>query len=469
MARRKKITNRANGCGTLELKPNGTWLARWMVNGQRYSKSTGTTIREEAEKILAEIVKPFQEKSEIAQIENLEAKIRTKRNEISEEELKKPALLMKDAVEAYFKEAAIFNGYKNSYGTQRIYTDMWNVLLKFVAEYKKLKISQMREFTPEMAKEFLTSLRMRVKDNTYKRYLNFMKLMWRTLKKEAKLTVDPWEEFKVPKNLQVESRRNLTMEELAKLMNSLEGEWKLLFTIGLYTGMRLVDCCHLEWGMVDMVMKRISVVPQKTKNQKPLPIQIPLHGDLYNMLDAIPEEEREGYVVPECAKYYDNLSINYKLKTFFEKAGITTSKESAIGKRKDCVVGFHSLRSGFVTIAAEAGIPFPVIQEIVGHGSTKMTEHYFKTKKETLIECVNAIPSLSNGEVKPKNALIIEQEVIDMLKAVKAEGESMEDLLKRLLNDSSNLKAVMAAKEEAEKKQAQADFINGNIQMRIAS
>lgn len=63
----KKInTNSSNRSGTLEKRKNGYYYARWVVDGHRYTKSTGTTNKAEAEKKLAELVKPFQNNEETA-------------------------------------------------------------------------------------------------------------------------------------------------------------------------------------------------------------------------------------------------------------------------------------------------------------------------------------------------------------------------------------------------------------------
>lgn len=61
---------RGKGQGTLERKPNGIYLARWIVNGKKYSRSTGTTDKDEAERILADLVRSFQSKSRIKRLEN---------------------------------------------------------------------------------------------------------------------------------------------------------------------------------------------------------------------------------------------------------------------------------------------------------------------------------------------------------------------------------------------------------------
>ena len=389
--KRKDDARRANGQGTLEKKPNGVYLARWMKNGKKFSRSTGTTKREEAEKILASFVRPFQETDENAVIEKLKAEIRIMERKLKERDDKLPALKISDALDAYFSDV---NVRKVSAGTRKLYGEMMRRLQRYIEERGGKSIVELREVSPALVKSYLKELKSIFKGVTYNRYLTFYKMLWRTLYKEARLTCNPWMEYR--KQLEdIESRRNLTIEETIKVIGSLEGQWKLLFVIGAYTGLRLTDCCHLDWQSVNMSSKRLFVVALKTKSRKRLPIQIPMHPDLYTMLSMIPKEERHGLVVPECASAYDRHSINHKLKMIFERCGIETNKVGENGK-KSCVVGFHSLRSGFVTLAAEAGIPFPVIQEIVGHASTKMTEHYFRTKKQNLEECVNVLPSVLN-------------------------------------------------------------------------
>ena len=102
--KRKDDARRANGQGTLEKKPNGVYLARWTKNGKKFSRSTGTTKREEAEKILASFVRPFQETDENAVIEKLKAEIRIMERKLKEKDEKLPALKISDALDAYFSD-----------------------------------------------------------------------------------------------------------------------------------------------------------------------------------------------------------------------------------------------------------------------------------------------------------------------------------------------------------------------------
>ena len=71
--------------------------------------------------------------------------------------------------------------------------------------------------------------------------------------------------------------------------------------------------------------------------------------------------------------------------------------------RKSVVASFHSLRHTFVSLSANAGVPLPVVQSIVGHCSTAMTRHYYHENEENLRKAVAAIPvigerGMGNGE-----------------------------------------------------------------------
>ena len=71
--------------------------------------------------------------------------------------------------------------------------------------------------------------------------------------------------------------------------------------------------------------------------------------------------------------------------------------------RKSVVASFHSLRHTFVSLSANAGVPLPVVQSIVGHCSTAMTRHYYHENLDALRSAVASIPEIGergmgNGE-----------------------------------------------------------------------
>ena len=424
---KKSSKRRANGNGTLERRKNGVYLARWTVDGVHYSKSTCTTIYRDAEKRLEEFVKPFKAESKIEQYRNLQTKIGIIQDEIASDENSQTALKMADALDAFFKSPATEN---MSVGARKCYTDMYHRLMRFVNGYKAVKIVEVRQFTAKMADEFLAELKQNTKTATYNHYLSFMKRLWRVVGKEARMADNPWEGYKKHSG-KCDSRANLTTDEVRKVISSVEGEMKTLFYLGYYTSLRIGDCCNIKGKNINLAEGVITIVPQKTCRSKPEPIVIPIHADLARELaDKIPDCP-DAYVLPDCAWRYRNGTINHRVRKVFQNCGIVTDRVGEHG-RKVCLKSFHSLRSGFITMAAQAKIPFPVISAISGHSSLKMCHHYYRTSKENLVECVNAMPPISGEEAQSKGDVVVGEDVRGLLESVRNDGESIDDCIRRL-------------------------------------
>ena len=334
------------------------------------------------------------------------------------------------------------------------------------------------------------------------------------------------------------TRRELTIDEVERLYAaaSKQGkEWRLLVTIGIYTGLRLGDCCRLEWEDVNLEQKVIQIIPAKTKKHAHgRPVTIPIHPQLLAELQmagngasasggmgsvpsasggshscatatcdmgesatrdhesracaatavavpiacnprvgsAAPAREASpqsacgephnpdtegpcgphenapaglheksgceissvgraearpsrwrvedsssppiphpssltGFVNPVIAEMYTNRNwaVDEGLRRIFRAANITMSVKTDGRARKSIVASFHSLRHTFVSIAANAGVPLPVVQSIVGHCSTTMTRHYYHENLDSLRAAVGAIPAI--GMKRDENAILV--------------------------------------------------------------
>jgi len=168
------------------------------------------------------------------------------------------------------------------------------------------------------------------------------------------------------------------------------GELRLLLTIGLYTGLRLGDCCLLRWQDVDQVAGVIRVVPAKTARSGKT-VSIPIHPSLATALGVA----QDGYVMPDLAKFYQhNRSGVAKLvREHFKACGISTRTEGT-GARKSCVVGFHSLRHTFVSLCRQAGAPLAIVEAIVGHSNPAMTRHYTHVGDDAARAAVGMLPKV---------------------------------------------------------------------------
>lgn len=203
------------------------------------------------------------------------------------------------------------------------------------------------------------------------------------------------------------TRRELSLDEVRRLLVASESygrEWRMLFSIAIYTGMRLGDCCRLTWDAVNLASSIIQIVPQKTRCYLAgRPVTIPLHPELIRLLAAIPPSSRTGFVMRSIANDFTlrRWTISRRLESIFRKAGIATSVMLEGRTRRTPSATFHSLRHTFVSIAANAGVPLATVQSIVGHTSTAMTRHYYHPSEDALRQAVNAIPPIMTSVQTP--------------------------------------------------------------------
>ena len=82
----------------------------------------------------------------------------------------------------------------------------------------------------------------------------------------------------------------------------------MLVALGYFTGLRLGDCCTLQWREVDLLRGVIERIPRKTahtvKDKTLAAVKVGIAPFLFDMLAAIPETERGAYVLPKFAEKY---------------------------------------------------------------------------------------------------------------------------------------------------------------------
>lgn len=388
-----KGKERRKGMGTLE-KRGRVYFARWTVEGRRYSQSTGTADRREAEARLAELVAPFQLKDKAERLEAFAGKLDGVKSRLRDFEESRPAMKVADAWEAFEKSP----NRKDTAGASRLsICERWsNELVEFL-KCRFPEIVEVRAVGKVHATAFANEAFADRSNSTRNQAVSFLRQMWRVLiaDGEARIASNPWDGIQ-KKHETHTRRRELTVEELAKVYALLEGEDRLLFSVGIYTGQRLGDCALLEWGQVDLIRRHITLIPRKTARKTGRSVVVPIHENLLQMLLAFPPSARSGYVMPMSAATYlkSSSKLSDHFMRLFKKAGIETHTNGADGIRKRALVSFHSLRHTFVSLAANAGVPLAIVQGIVGHSTVDMTRHYFHESENALMSAVAALPSI---------------------------------------------------------------------------
>lgn len=383
--------------GLFQRRKGGTYYARWRVDGRLFMKSTGTANQRKAEAKLAEYVAPYAATDKKALAESVAAHIAGLDAEIAKVETAKAeaeALRLADAWIAY-KNA------KNRPDTGS--ATMHQYELQFAAfedwtSKRKPPVALMRAVDDKVAADFVSHLeRAKRTPNTINKYLNLLQLVWRVLAKSARLETNPWADIQ-RKKLDPVARRELTLAELRKVCNAATGELATLLALGLFTGMRLGDCCTLRWAEADLDRRVILKDTRKTGKA----VQIPIHAELLAMLKQAEASRAGEYVLPEYAAAYlkRNQTVVARIQKHFADCGIiTAAPERKQRTRRGVEVGFHSLRHSFVSLCARAGVPLAAVQSIVGHSNPAMTRHYTHMGLEAAQGAIAALPALS-GETE---------------------------------------------------------------------
>lgn len=399
---------REKGMGNLQKEKSGRWTMRVCIKGKRYSRTTRTTDREKAERFLQRFLAPFglgEHRLPLAEVWN--------------EYIKSPN--------------------RNELATSTLHAkrNVWMHFAKWM-EHNYLPVEDLAGVTPDAIAEYLASLRANLCGSSYNNRVCVLREIFRVLADKAGLDEDPWYGVRLRPD-DSHSRRELTTEELRRLLKAAKeygnqapgtkhqasstNEWHTLFLIGIYTGLRLGDCCKLDWSQINIAQSVIQLMPQKTRRHHGRIVTIPIHPALGQALLTHGEELKmknekstevdassenslrithhsslyfSGPVLPSISEWYrtSKWRVSGGLGEIFKAAYITTSIKIEGRRYKTPEATFHSLRHTFVSFAANAGVPLHIVQSIVGHESTAMTRHYYHENIDALKSAVAAIPTL---------------------------------------------------------------------------
>lgn len=365
---------RAHGTGTL-VKRGKYYMAKWMVKGKLYTRTTKCTTEREALKKLEEFTRPFRGTSDIEVLENLAAKVRVAEASLAKEEIdkKKPPIKLALLVDAY---KADLSTSEFTSGTEHVYESRVNAFADFV------KKEYVYEVTKDDVKQFLQAKKSEIGVYAYNGYIATMQMLFKVaMQHDHRIHVNVWDMFDKLKTDKSHGRRELTSEEVQKLCaeayksQRFGNELGLIFEIAVYTGLRKSDCKMLKWCDIDMDDKMYDVLPIKTGHNGKR-ARGPLHPKLYEKLKALKRDE-SGYVLPHIAKA-KSKTFERAINEVFANVGIEVSTHDANGKL--CIVtGFHAFRHYFISNCSRNGIPINHIQQLVAHSTPNMSLHYTHT------------------------------------------------------------------------------------------
>jgi integrase len=150
-----------------------------------------------------------------------------------------------------------------------------------------------------------------------------------------------------------------------------------IFVVAIETGLRKMDLLNLEWAQVDLDSGFVRLLMKKTKKWAVVPIS--------TLCRAALEECRAKRVVSRHV--FVNRDGTRVAEITLRRAFLRAKRIAGITRR----FRFHDLRHTAACTLASAGVSLQVIQKILGHTSSKMTERYVRVNDAAVAEARRAL------------------------------------------------------------------------------
>lgn len=200
------------------------------------------------------------------------------------------------------------------------------------------------------------------------------------------VTSNPVERALALRPIEVEPSQRLafTPEQVTALVGAAQGDWRTAVLIGFYSGARLSDCANLRWEDVKFGHGVIDYLPQKTARSQRR-VVVPIHPTLRSHLES---RSRNGALLcPSLAgtPTGGRNGLSQAFNRVMAAAGIIAPKGQ---------LSFHSLRHGFNSCLANAGVPQETRMVLTGHRCAEVNSGYTHLDLPVLVAAVGKMPQL---------------------------------------------------------------------------
>lgn len=220
--------------------------------------------------------------------------------------------------------------------------------------------------------------------------LKIIRTAFNRARRQGTIHANPCEAVDFPK-AEAQVREPFTVQEVGLLVQEAPEEWKTTILLGFYAGLRLGDAVRLDWRSVDFEKGMLTFKAQKTGRQESLPIHPMLAAHLGKIAG-----DTGGKISPSLAKLSisGRSGLSRQFLDIVREAGLDTGAEEKKreGKRRRFTAKtFHSLRHGFVSSMANAGVSKELRMKLAGHTTEAVASGYTHHETRILREAVEAI------------------------------------------------------------------------------
>ena len=225
---------------------------------------------------------------------------------------------------------------------------------------------------------------------TVKDDLKIIRTAFNRARRQGMISTNPCEAVDFPTG-EAQVREPFTVQEVTLLVQSAPKEWKTTILLGFYAGLRLGDAVRLDWRSVEFEKGMLTFKAQKTGKQESLPIHPMLAAHLGKIAG-----DTGGKVSPSLARQSiaGRSGLSRQFLDIVREAGLDAGmeEEKREGKRRRFTAKtFHSLRHGFVSSMANAGVSKELRMKLAGHTTEAVASKYTHHETRILREAVESI------------------------------------------------------------------------------
>ena len=371
------------------------WIACFRLpDGRQTNRSTGTTNRQEAQRI----ANKYEDTSKDGRAGKL-TEIRARKAisdifAISNRDVL-PSSTIENFMESWLKRKEMENGAK----THQRYETVIRQLLEFIGARARKDLAHL---TSKELVEFRDSTAKRVSAGTANLSVKIIRTALGQARRDGLIDVNEGERVSLLKRGKNKiERRPFTLPELKKVLAVADEEWRGMILTGLYTGLRLGDVANLTWANVDLEQRGIQLVTEKTGRRQLIPLAKPLLA----YVESLPAGDVPGApLFPKAAATRDRSIYSGGLSNQFYQilvaAGLAKKKSHAATKqgrsarRQQNELGFHCLRHTATSLLKNAGVSDVIARDIIGHESAAVSQQYTHIDQSTKRAALNKLPDV---------------------------------------------------------------------------
>jgi len=395
-------------------KRGKTYYLQYTVNGKRIVQTLKTSNRAIAQKRAKEKIGLS---SEITSRELTVIKIAEAKNILSSNRIK--------IEEIWDKFLLDLSRPDSSPSTLKTYKSIVNIFTEWLIKAYPATVI-LSQVTNDIGADFANFLwqERKISERTYNCYIKTLFLVFRVVGKDIR---NPFSKENISrKHEKLQGRYKFTDDELQRILNIFnetdftimhKKEMEILFSLGAFTGLRLIDCCNLKWNCINLEEQIIRTIPVKTKRIKRYAI-IPLVIQLEDKLKEAYEWKIDSYVLPNVAERYGRNPSGVKkdIMTILKYAGLKTTEtsENLQRKRKICRYGFHSFRHTYASMMASKGYSINMLAKVLADNSQTLEKYYINIDSKVIKAAFDEL--ISPAPTKPSKIRVEINNELDELK-----------------------------------------------------